>query len=101
MKVEWTQLAQDRVFDIAAYISQDSFKEAEKWVEKIFDHVKRLETFPESGRNIPELLIRKEIRELIFGNYRIVYRIEKNKTYILTVRNYKQILPIDEIIKDG
>ncbi len=89
MKVEWTQLAQDRVFDIAAYISQDSFNEAEKWVDRIFDYVKRLSTFPESGRNIPELPSRKEIRELIFGNYRIIYRIEQNTAYILTVRNFQ------------
>lgn len=101
MKVEWTQLAQDRVFEIAAYISQDSFSEAEKWVDRIFDYVKRLETFPESGRNIPEFINRKEIRELIFGNYRIIYRIESDTTYILTVRNYKQILPTNEITKNN
>ena len=101
MKVEWTQLAQDRVFDIAAYISLDSFIEAEKWIDKIFNYVKRLETFPESGRYVPEFQNRKEIRELIFGNYRIIYRIETDTTYILTVRNYKQILPINEIIKDN
>ena len=101
MKVEWTQLAQDRVFDIAAYISQDSFNEAEKWIDRIFDYVKRLETFPESGRSIPELPNRKEIREIIFGNYRIIYRIEKDTSYVLTVRNYKQILPISEILKDN
>ncbi|HBM16789.1 MAG TPA: plasmid stabilization protein [Lentisphaeria bacterium] len=101
MRVEWTQLAQDRVFDIAAYISQDSLTEAKKWVGRIFDYVKRLEMFPESGRNIPELSGRKEIRELIFGNYRIIYRVEQDISYILTVRNYKQILPLNEIIKDN
>jgi hypothetical protein len=34
---------------------------------------------------------------MIFKNYRIIYRIEKSKIFILTVRNFKQILPVDEI----
>ena len=97
MKPKWTGQAQDRVFDIASYISLDSLAEAEKWIDNIFDYVQRLETFPESGRYVPELLNRKDLRELIFGNYRIIYRFENKSIYILTVRNYKQILPLNEI----
>jgi len=98
MKVKWTRHAENRVYDIAAYIALDSIMEAEKWVDNIFNYVQRLEIFPESGRNIPELPERKDLRELVFNNYRIIYRTEKTNTYILTVRNYKQILPINEII---
>ena len=98
MKVKWTSHAENRVYDIAAYIALDSIQEAEKWIENIFDNVKRLEIFPESGRYIPELPSRKDLRELVFKNYRIVYRTEKTIAYILTVRNYKQILPINEVI---
>ena len=98
MKVKWTSHAENRVYDIAAYIALDSIQEAEKWIENIFDYVKRLEIFPESGRYIPELPSRKDLRELVFKNYRIVYRTEKTIAYILTVRNYKQILPINEVI---
>lgn len=97
MNIEWTNLAENRVYDIASYIALDSITEAEKWVNNIFDYVKRLENFPESGRYVPELISRKDIRELVFKNYRIIYRIEKSTVYILTVRNYKQILPINEI----
>ena len=98
MKVKWTSHAENRVYEIAAYIALDSIMEAEKWVENIFDYVIRLEIFPESGRYIPELPTRKDLRELVFKNYRIVYRTEKTIVYILTVRNYKQILPINEVI---
>jgi len=42
---------------------------------------------PESGRIVPEIGI-KEIRELIEGNYRIVYRIFSNKSVeILTIHH--------------
>lgn len=97
MNIEWTNLAQDRVYEIASYIASDSVIEAEKWINNIFDYVQRLEKFPESGRYVPELIIRKDIRELVFKNYRIIYRTEKSTVYILTIRNYKQILPINEI----
>ena len=97
MNIKWTNLATNRVYEIASYIALDSTMEAEKWIDNIFDYVQRLETFPESGRYVPELINRKNIRELVFKNYRIIYRIEKLTVYILTVRNYKQILPINEI----
>jgi toxin ParE1/3/4 len=98
MKIEWTNQAENRVYDVAAYIALDSIIEAEKWIDKIFEYVQRLEIFPESGRYVPELANRKDLRELVFGNYRIIYRVEEKITYILAIRNYKQILPIDEII---
>jgi addiction module RelE/StbE family toxin len=98
MNIKWTDQAEDRVYDIASYIALDSVVEAVKWVDKIFNYVKRLENFPESGRVVPELASRQDLRELVFKNYRIIYRIEKTTVYILTVRNYKQILPINEII---
>lgn len=97
MNIKWTNLATDRVYDIASYIALDSAVEAEKWIDNIFDYVQRLKTFPESGRYVPELVNRTNKRELVFKNYRIIYRIEKLTIYILTVRNYKQILPINEI----
>ncbi len=97
MNIKWTIQAENRVYDIASYIALDSILEAEKWLKNIFSYIKRLENFPESGRYVPELSTRKDIRELVFKNYRIIYRIEKSTVYILTVRNYKQILPMDEI----
>lgn len=97
MKIKWTNQAENRVYEIAAYIALDSIIEAEKWVEQIFNYVGRLEKFPESGRYVPELSDRKDIRELVFKNYRIIYRTAESTVYILTVRNYKQILPVNEI----
>ena len=69
---------------------------ATKWVETLFDKVQLLKSSPESGRIVPEIQ-REDIRELIYGNYRIIYRVEKDKISMLTVRHGKQILPVDEI----
>ena len=96
MKVLWSPLAVERVTEIAQYIARDNPAAAEAWVNTIFSKVGDLKAFPESGRLVPEIS-NENIRELIYGNYRIVYRIEKKRISILTVRHGKQMLPVDEI----
>lgn len=96
MKVRWAPLAIDRVAEIAAHIAADNAPAAEKWIRKIFDRVGQLADFPESGRHLSETP-RKDIRELVWGNYRIIYRVELHQIVVLTVRHTKQILPIDDL----
>ena len=69
---------------------------AERWAEKIIQKMESLSGFPKSGRKVPELN-KKEYRELVFGNYRIIYKMSGEALYVLTVRHFKQILPIEEI----
>jgi len=97
VKIIWSLLAIDRASEIAEYISSDNPTAANKWIDDIFENVLILQTSPKMGSKLPEIN-RKEIREIIWGNYRIIYRIEKFNISILTIRHTKQILPIDEII---
>ncbi len=62
----------------------------------VFEKVEGLKKFPEIGRVVPET-DSKSIRELVYGNYRIIYRIGETRLSVLTVRHGKQILPVDEI----
>ncbi|MFZ5775012.1 MAG: type II toxin-antitoxin system RelE/ParE family toxin [Thermodesulfobacteriota bacterium] len=96
-KIVWSPLAVERASEIAQYISLDNPTAAAKWIDRVFEKVKALSSSPEIGRYVPELH-RNEIRELIYGNYRIIYRIEKANISVLTIRHSKQILPIDEIL---
>ncbi|HFD31705.1 MAG TPA: type II toxin-antitoxin system RelE/ParE family toxin [Gammaproteobacteria bacterium] len=98
MKIIWSPLAVERTSEIAEYISIDNPSAAVAWVEKLFEKVDLLKLSPETGRKVPEIS-RKEIKEILFGNYRIIYRIEKTKISILTIRHGKQILPVDEILE--
>jgi len=50
---------------------------------------------PQMGREVPELL-GSNYREIIFGSYRIIYKIE-NDIKILTLRNSRQLLNLDNI----
>jgi toxin ParE1/3/4 len=96
MKVQWAPLAVDRVAEIAAYIAEDDPIAAEKWICDAFARVGQLERFPKSGRSIPETS-RHDIRELVWSNYRIIYRLDPRHVSILTVRHMKQILPMEEL----
>ncbi len=96
MKIVWSPLALEPVNEIADYIAENSLEAAKVWLIDIFGVAERLENFPESGRVVPEVK-RPNIREVIFKNYRIVYRLERKQVSILTVRHSKQRLPLKEI----
>jgi len=97
VKIIWSPLAIDRASEIAEYIAQDKPSAAEKWINTVFSKVGQLKSSPEIGRVVPEIRNDK-FRELIYGNYRIIYRIEKTQISILTIRHGKQILPTNEIL---
>jgi toxin ParE1/3/4 len=97
MKIVWSPVAIDRASEIAEYIAQDKPSAAEKWINTVFSKVEQLISSPEIGRVVPEIR-NDQFRELIYGNYRIIYRIEKKQISMLTIRHGKQILPIDEIL---
>ena len=96
MKIVWSPLAVERASEIVDYIAQDKPLAAEKWIQTVFSKVEQLRLNPEIGRIVPEINDHL-FRELIYGNYRIIYHIETKQISILTVRHGKQILPIDEI----
>ncbi len=97
MKIIWSPLAIDRASELAEYIALDKPSAADKWITKLFSKVKQLASSPKIGRVVPEIGD-EQFRELIYGNYRIIYRIEKNQISILTIRHGRQILPIEEIL---
>jgi len=96
MKIQWSPLSIDRISEISDYIAQDSSMAAERWVHSIFNRVEQVNDFSKSGRAVPEIN-RKDIRELVIANYRIIYRIEPKMISILTVRHCRQILPDGDI----
>ncbi|HLG16402.1 MAG TPA: type II toxin-antitoxin system RelE/ParE family toxin [Blastocatellia bacterium] len=96
MKIVWSPLALERVNEIAGYIAEDGVEAARVWLIDVFGAVERLQRFPESGRVVPEVK-RQNIREIIFKNYRVIYRVERARVSVLTVRHGKQRLLLDEL----
>lgn len=95
-KIKWTPQALDDVEDIANFIARDSAYYAGIFTVKIFEAVERVELFTESGRIVPELN-RKEIREIILGDYRIIYRVKEDIVEILTVYHSARLLEAKKI----
>ena len=96
MKIIWSPLAIERTTEITEYIAQDNPVAAIKWVDTLFEKVSLLKSLPETGCIVPETH-RDDIRELIYGNYRIIYSVDKKRICVLTVRHSRQILPTEEI----
>ena len=95
VKIIWTQRSLTDLKSIAGYISQDSIKYASLTIERIIDVTKYLETNPRIGRMVPEMGRKDKYREIIFENYRIIYKITSTLTvHILTVHHsYKRLRP--------
>lgn len=87
----WTEPALQDLDSIAEYIALDNPDAAARFVRKVFDHVERLERFPNSGRRPPELH-RTPYREVIVAPCRVFYRTERNKVYILHVMRAERLL---------
>ena len=91
-KVTWTSLAENDLIEIEQYIAEDSPTYAFITSEKIINRTASLEKFPMMGRIVPEFE-NPNIRELIEGNYRIVYFIaNKNAINIIRIHHSARLL---------
>ena len=95
MKVVWSPLALQRVTEIVEYISRDRPAAALEWASGLFDLVSQLEAFPDRGRVVPEVG-RPAIRELLYGEYRVVYKVQPASLGILTVRHGRRRFQVSE-----
>jgi toxin ParE1/3/4 len=95
VEVRWTLQAADDVEAIAAFIATDSTTYAQLFVLNVMQGVDRISRFPRVGRMVPEFG-QAILRELILGNYRLVYRIRKDVVEILTVFHGARRLHLDE-----
>lgn len=101
MRIVWSPLAIERAYEAAAHIAADKPEAALRWLDGLFEVTDKLEDFPESGRIVPEIGL-PDFREVVYRrSYRVVYRIEKARVSILTVRNFAQLLDESELNAEG
>ncbi len=87
VRINWTFQAKDDLRDIAEYISKDSKRYAKLQVTRLKTRTRILKTQTRSGKIVPEIN-QENIRELIEGSYRIIYKIvEDNQIDILTIHH--------------
>ena len=83
-KIIWAPSALKDIESIARYIERDSIDQAALFVTRIIEMTDRLEEYSHSGRVIPEIKD-EHCREIIYGAYRIMYRITKREIWITGV----------------
>ena len=104
-KVIWTKNAEFDLESIIEYIKTDSIQVAKDIFFEIKNRCDDLSIFPTSRRIVPELqqIGVLKYRELIYKRWRVIYKIENDKIFIVVVvdssRNIEDIL-FQRLLKD-
>ncbi|HEY5431802.1 MAG TPA: type II toxin-antitoxin system RelE/ParE family toxin [Coriobacteriia bacterium] len=98
MKLVWSPRADEQVDEVFVYIAADDAAAARRWLEQLLEQVRTLRRFPDSGRVVPELG-RDDIRELIVGSYRVIYRRREDLVEIAAIRHHARHFDEDELTR--
>jgi toxin ParE1/3/4 len=96
VKIVWTDQAYRRLAEIEDFVARDRPEAAERRVPRLIDRADVLAHQPSLGRTLPELP-RSGLRELVEGNYRIVYRLREDAVDVLTVVEGHRRLPVGDL----
>ena len=90
--IRWTEQAVDDLEAIRGYVARDSEHYAALLVERLIASLDSVVAFPEIGRIVPEYG-RQDLRELVVGLYRVVYRLTNGHAELLTVFHSARLFP--------
>ena len=92
ISIFWTKLASEDLQEVYYYISRDSIHYADRFVDNLFVKADTLKHFPRLGRAVPEFSS-ENLRELIYGNYRLVYEIiSETEIHMIRVHHSARLL---------
>lgn len=91
--IRWSKRGRLRRTQCVQYIAQESgdWPTAWKWEDDVFEAVSHLEEFPLSGSVVREFG-RTDIRQVLLGDYRIIYRVKNNIPEIISVRHGHKLI---------
>ena len=90
----WSPKAVNELGRICDYIGENSEYYARLFAENVFKRIEQLALFPYSGRIVPEYN-QPELRELIYQNYRIIYRVKADIIEIIWITHGARLLSED------
>ena len=91
VRIIWSPDAAADLEEICDYIAKDSEHYVRVFAQGIINAIERLQIFSGSGRIVPEYDL-KNIREIIFQNYRIIYRIKPDAVEIVTISHGARLI---------
>jgi plasmid stabilization system protein ParE len=92
-KIIWSDQSLEDLKAIADYIAKDSPRYAGVFLENIFQYSETLTLFPAMGRNVPEV-DDKNVREIFYKRYRIIYEYKGDAVEVLTVIHGSKLLKL-------
>jgi toxin ParE1/3/4 len=91
VEILWSKKALSDIEELITYISKDSPSYARNFALKILESIETIRTFPHIGRIVPEY-DDPQLREILFRNYRIVYKSSENRAEIVTIFQGSKLL---------
>jgi len=92
LTLTWSEDAGEDLSQVHSYIARDSPVYAADFVVRLIAAAESLVEMPEMGRTVPEVQDRS-LRELIVGNYRLVYRLKPAVIQIVGIIHGARLLP--------
>lgn len=92
MQVALTDFAKSELRNIYNYYSEAATPQiAAKIIARILDDIELLEKYPQAGANEQQLAeLGREHKNIISGNYKIIFRIYKTTVYITDIFDCRQ-----------
>lgn len=92
-RVRISEIAEKDLDEAWSFISEDSLEAASRFLLHLEEQVSTLETFPARCPLIPENeLIGTQYRHLIYGDYRMIFRIVGRTVYVLRIIHSARLL---------
>jgi len=90
----WTENAIDDFERLIEYIAQDAPLAARRFAQKMISRIELLQQHPNLGGYVAEDDTRT-YREVLQGNYRVIYRSEKNDVYLVAIHHSARLLDVE------
>ena len=84
-QINWTQPAIDTLAILREYLTNHSSQTTDNFLLRLLDIAFTLNLAPERGRLVFETDHRRDIRELLVDDFRIIYRLHAHQVDTLTV----------------
>ncbi len=96
-KIEFSPKSEDDIRMIIEYYRKLNLSTARRYYLGIIEIIEKLVVYPKMGRPVPEFIdiFYDKYRELIYENFRIMYRIEDRKIIIIRIIDGRTFVGLD------
>src|SRR5713101_6161616 len=97
-QVDISSVAEHDIQEIWSFIARDDPKTATRFVQQLKKRIDTLERFPRRCPLISEnTLMRSRYRHLVYGKYRVIYRISDRRILVVRVIHAARLLEAERI----